>query len=716
MNTHTLQGCKITPLSNYLKALGLLRILSKNDPEITARWNNDNFVLETKMTGKEIVKFLLKKYNPTPIINPSSYDKYKKTCEALKEPIELDVRFTLYKKTVKQMDLVWKRFREIAKLDDIKKDDVDKNKHLLLKLCRNYLPDEIIPWFDAVAVLETDRPKFAPILGSGANDGNFDISENFVKCVKKILVIDETQNSEFEKKSERWLESSLYGNIDVLETQKVIGYNPGGVGGPNSGSGFEGKPLSNPWEYVLMVEGTLLFAGNISKHLSMNTDLAVFPFTSNVSNVGYASASYEDIDEGLSPTAKGELWLPIWKYVATYNEIKHLFNEGQVRLGKKHAKTGIEFARAIITLGAERGIRKFQRYSILKRKGKAYLYIDTGMIDVANEPMANLLDDLDAWYNPIIYKNNKNNKNNKNVPTSLTRLVRNLDKVIMNFCSHRTKQNMIQVLTQVGKLERYISRHDDIKPLQRLSKHWIIQCYDGSAEFRLAASLASIKNVNGVGSIRENLENVIKENNGNWVHNKNTKSFVWKEEDELSKNMGYVLQRRSLDGKIKSHDVIPIKGIIPSKIIDIVKFLHGDLDMKKINDLILPLSITDMDNDVEYPWKEDRREDIRVPLPEAYMIMKLIYPANKKEKIPYDMSIVNMLFAGSMNNAYAKASYMLHAHGLSPLRYSKKTGNAKNTSVSSTVKKYLLASLLFPISEMDRKLMLKSVTTQPKMN
>ena len=73
------------------------------------------------------------------------------------------------------------------------------------------------------------------------------------------------------------------------------------------------------------------------------------------------------------------------------------------------------------------------------------------------------------------------------------------------------------------------------------------------------------------------------------------------------------------------------------------------------------------------------------------------------------MSVLNLLFAGLIDNAYAKTAYMLHAHGLSPLRYSKKTGNAKSTSLSDVVKEYLVASLLFPISGKDRELMLKSV-------
>ena len=701
MSKHKLRGCKTTPSSSYLKALGLLRIISKKDPSITACWENNNLILDTEMSKEEIIEYLSTKYGPTPVISPWSYDKFQRTRTSLQDLIKSE-RFRSYNETLTRIDHIFEKFRVICKLDEITKADVDHNKELLLKLCRNYLPNDVIPWLDAVYVTGVDKPHFAPILGSGANDGNFDISENFVKHIIKVL----SMNKESVIESKKWLESALFGNIVNLEKMTTVGHNTDGTGGPNSGVvGFKGKSLSNPWDYILMIEGTILFAGNLSKHLSSNnTDKAVFPFTANTSNVGYAAASINDSDEGKDAPSRGELWLPIWESPATYKEIKHIFNEGRIQLGKKPAKTGTEFARAIITLGVERGISKFQRYCILKRKGKAHLTIDAGMIHVADEPTARLLDELDKWYNAII------TKSKKHAPETLLRLIRDHDESIIKFCAYRKKQNLLQLLITLGKLERYISRRADFEPLQKLSDQWLVECYDGSVEFRLAASIASIKNVNSVGGIRENLENIIQEKNGSWKHKKDAVSSVWKENDNLLKNMSRILQRRSLDGKIKSHDIPPIKGIIHAKINDIVKFLNGDLDIKKISDLILPLSVIDITSETEYPWKQDLKEDTSLPLPEAYMIIKLIYPSNKNEKIPYDLSVLNMLSSGRIDDAYAKASYILHAHRLSPLRYSKETGNATSTSLSDVVKEHLLASLLFPILDLDRKLMLKSVT------
>ena len=175
--------------------------------------------------------------------------------------------------------------------------------------------------------------------------------------------------------------------------------------------------------------------------------------------------------------------------------------------------------------------------------------------------------------------------------------------------------------------------------------------------------------------------------------------------------MNHVLQRRGIDGKIKSLDTIPIKGIIPARMDDIVKFLRGEVDMRKINDLVLPLSMVSINQETKYPWKHMKSDIYDMPIPEAYMIMKLIFPPDKDEKIPYDTSILNMLYAERFDDAYAKAAYILHSHMLSPLKYSKINGMSK-TLISDVIKKHIMASLLFPISKYDRQTMLRMVTVK----
>lgn len=173
--------------------------------------------------------------------------------------------------------------------------------------------------------------------------------------------------------------------------------------------------------------------------------------------------------------------------------------------------------------------------------------------------------------------------------------------------------------------------------------------------------------------------------------------------------MSRILLRRSIDAKINSILTIPIQAFIPAKVEDIIAFLNGHLDMQKISDILSALSMIDITYDTKYPWKNIRSKDTVMSLPEAYMIMKLIYPPSKTEKIPFNTSVLDLLYAGRIDDAYTKASYMLYSHGLPPFTSSKRTGVAQNMALSDVVKRNIMASLLIPISNEDRNNMLRQV-------
>ena len=651
--------CTSTLLSDYFKALGIFRILAEqNDPNITAYWRYDKFVLETNMSEEEILEFVLKQYKPTPIITPWSYNKYVKTKKSIKEITE--DKFESYHAVIRKIDEINEMFCKILNLDEMKKDAITKKtKPLFLQLCRNNFPDKALPWLDVNVVLDGTEAEYAPITVSGGNDGNFDMAENFVKYLIEMLC----RNEEYKD----LLRESLFGGSVRLEETTIIGHNPDGNSSATSGQSFEGKSLSNKWDYILMLEGIILFAGNLSRRQSHGRGKAVFPFTTDGSRVGYATASDDERN------VRGEVWLPIWNNPATCREIAHVFSEGRVQLNGKQAGTGTEFARAIVSLGMERGISAFQRFSIVQRKGDAYYYINAGKIHTANKSAVHLLSELDGWYNPI-YRMSQS----KVSPASIKRHVRNFENEVMEFCKYGKEEHLLKIMILVGKMERQTSLSKELNPLQKLSEDWLEKSYDNSVEFRLAASIASIKSDNCVGGIRENLEDIRENLEGmqhekRWEHKKGSTASVWKEDDELLRNMNRVLQRRGIDGKIKSLYAIPIKGIIPARMDDIVKFLRGEVDMRKINDLVLPLSMISINQETKYPWKHIRNDIYDMPIPEAYMIMKLILSPDRDEKIPYDTSILNMLHAKRFDDAYAKAARILHSHMLSPLKYSKET-------------------------------------------
>jgi CRISPR-associated protein Csx17 len=71
MHLHVLKGCSPTPLANYLKALGILRLVGEQaDAQARGWWDGERFCLFTKLSKEELEAFFLEKYEPTPIFNP----------------------------------------------------------------------------------------------------------------------------------------------------------------------------------------------------------------------------------------------------------------------------------------------------------------------------------------------------------------------------------------------------------------------------------------------------------------------------------------------------------------------------------------------------------------------------------------------------------------------------------------------------------------------
>lgn len=66
-----LDGCRRTPLGSYLKALGVLRLVSEQvDGEARGWWDGQSFRLSSELNEAGLVEFFVKKYAPTPIVAP----------------------------------------------------------------------------------------------------------------------------------------------------------------------------------------------------------------------------------------------------------------------------------------------------------------------------------------------------------------------------------------------------------------------------------------------------------------------------------------------------------------------------------------------------------------------------------------------------------------------------------------------------------------------
>lgn len=71
LHLHHLRGCAPAPLALYLKAIGILRLISEQaDSAARGWWQDEHFCLLTKLDREALERFFLVEYAPTPFLSP----------------------------------------------------------------------------------------------------------------------------------------------------------------------------------------------------------------------------------------------------------------------------------------------------------------------------------------------------------------------------------------------------------------------------------------------------------------------------------------------------------------------------------------------------------------------------------------------------------------------------------------------------------------------
>lgn len=636
-----LTGCTPEPLLHYLKALGVLRLVAEQaDAAARGHWERDVFILTTKLDAEELVGFFVEGYQPTPLVacwNGGSgfFPQDRKTgieaVEASTSP-----RLRLYREVISQA-------RSVLEALGIRSKPEPSRKPSILAALRAALPDEAVPWLDAAYVLTEEAPRYPPLLGTGAIDGRLEFSNNFMQRLCDVL----PELGANPSTSSKWLEAALFGRAGAPLLEASVGqYHPGGVGGPNATQGIEGDSLVNPWDYVLGLEGTLLLAGGVARRYS--TDVSpgnprpAFPFTVQASAVGYPTASPSEYDEG---AARAEIWLPEWPRPASYREVAQLLSEGRATWGGRQARTGADFARAVISLGVDRGISGFHRFGFLKRSGRAYLAAPLGYFPVRRRAEASLLADLDdgGWLERL-----RRAATRAQAPAVARRALQAIEGSILDYAasppdSERRAKALQDVLVAVWQAEAAIARSRQFRdeaglsPFPGAAPAWAWEMDDGTAEFEIAAALASIgcryrhdEREKGLGPLRIHWEPVKLDERGRVLWDDGSTSVV-PEAPTLERRLLDVLYRRAIDSLARRWPYPDIDGSTPCSLERIGAYLAGAVDDRRLASLVGALSLVRWNPDGPSPIDDragTRRRHGQAGthlVPWAYAVLKMTF-------------------------------------------------------------------------------------------
>ncbi|MHC1595183.1 MAG: type I-G CRISPR-associated protein Cas8g1/Csx17 [Methanotrichaceae archaeon] len=710
-----LGGCSPVPLASYLKALGVFRLVAEQvDAGARCYWREDVFHILSMLDGEALMEFFLNSYSPTPVVAPwnggSGFyyreEKLKDKDPATGKRIKTGKRNQPTAAT-RVVDTVVESsaprlasYREALK---IAKEEVDwmglkqapsgEEKNDLIQAIRNGLPDPAIAWLDASVVLTEENAKYPPLLGTGGNDGNTDFSSNFMQRLGEVFQPADGRPGVL---SSSWLEGSLFSTTsdDLVKGVAIGQFYPGAVGGPNAESGFGSDSLVNPWDFVLMIEGSLFFAAATVKRLQASEPgVLSYPFTVNSSGVGYGSASKED-----EKSSRAEVWVPLWDRSAGLEELKALMGEGRAQVGRRRVRNGVDFARAVASLGVDRGLRSFQRYGFLERNGRAYFAVPLDRINVSRQPQVDLLNEIDPWL--VIFGERARSTN---APASVGRTLRRLEVAIISFCKEGGPGRVQDVLISLGRCERSLvksldwTREVGLWPVPPLSEKWLTAADDGSPEFRLAASLASIygeyRDKDGklsVMTLRAQMEPVHAHRRWAAFDEAATGDVVWSEGDPVSA-LNKVMARRITRAVQSGSESYPDRGRLNADLGDVAEFIEGRVDLGQMVDLLWGLILLDWPSVSR--WAMKRRYSPEVHPGAGYGLLKLCFTGREVQdvSIPLVPEIQRRATHGESYTAMQLAERRLRGSGLSPA-----LGGAK---ISGGSMERIATALLFPLAE-----------------
>ncbi len=581
----------------------------------------------------------------------------------------------------------------------------DEEKARFVAALRSRLPDACVRWLDAVGILAGEDPKWAPLFAAGGADGRTEFTGIFARCVAEVLGLNGEGRRVRRLESSDALRAALFGYQVPGATIEATGglLHPSSVDAPNAAPGFVGKKRLNPWSYVLSVEGALLLAGAVSRRFGASVPpRAVFPFTVDAASGGYAGAGDEP--------SRGELWLPLWRRPIGLMELSHLFREARAEWCGRPVETAADMARAVVSLGVDRGLNAFVRFGIQARHGRGHLAVALGRLPVRVRPAVELLAELDEFMASLRGMTRPGSRSTGG--EALRGAVRRIETAMLQYAALGGRARLLEVLLAASHAELTVARRPGLRPrgfprpLGGLTLRWAEACDDGTAEFELAAAVASLRpsaDAKGPRELRTHLEPVVRAGRTWEWSDELPHDVVWTGRDVM-RDLGAVLERRLIDAKRQGTDP-GLDGYVRASPRSIAALLEDEIDLVRLARLVEALALID--------WRAARearpvlaleRRELRGIFPDAYAVMKLILLGRpiriggEEVEVPPDLTVLGLLQAGQVWEATLRAARRLRAARVNAKGFRRLRGPSP-VPPNPGLGRRLLAALLVPVRE-----------------
>jgi CRISPR-associated protein Csx17 len=248
---------------------------------------------------------------------------------------------------------------------------------------------------------------------------------------------------------------------------------------------------------------------------------------------------------------------------------------------------------------------------------------------------------------------------------------------------------MANILIALGEAEAALAQSPQfrekhfLKPIPLLSPKWLDATNDGSVEFRLAASLASV-------GLRENMEPIrVEAAWTGWLDTDTHPRVIWGH-GSLTDNLTAVLSRRCMDAQREQRKGLPLAGQYPASLNDIHEFIGENVDERRLEGLLRGLTLVNWPLVQESAQAMDNHES---PLPGLYALLKLTHLPNpfRGIAISYMPAILARAAAGDASESSRQAIRRLRGCGFIPA--------VDVISEPPNVTRRIAGAVLFPISK-----------------
>ena len=496
---HTWQavGCGVEPIANYLKALGLLRVV----PNSKGWWQEGKFWIESDRPPDEVIDYLAEQACVTPLFNPWNGDsgfwvegRAKEAIRRLASVQESDRTKRYVKARDKALDVVVASGLK----KQPSKGDV-KNK--LMKACQSRIrDDDWQAWYETV-VQFIDVPRNGKItveargsrlLGTQGNlGGGNDLGANYLDAWSRL--IDLETGHPLGGAKQYWRASifrqSLPNSLDdsplLAQYAPVTDYTSDSKAYPYQKSGSGSTAAANPADVVLLTEGLLAFSGIAKRKLESNESSDTFYSLAVNLAAGIAQTSVSgELRAGVE-----EFWLPIWSEPKTFESLKtDLWTELRGPLPKQTTLDTFDFVELLASKATERKIPQWSRYAFFPRKGQTNFAISLGIFTPGGYNLGAEL----ASYRRSLCRFGYSDKS----PSQIGALARQLESQLFALASGHGQ--VLQTLALLGDIELYLTHspasQENVWPLPQLDSDWVVRALSEqeTPTVRLALSLASL--------------------------------------------------------------------------------------------------------------------------------------------------------------------------------------------------------------------------------